>query len=222
MGFLWTDILAALREEESAWKGVAKGTNSDESTYKTSRAVYSACSYVGLKYEDMAAVIHMYAARNLMMHEGIDQLISARNFHDLARRLAQDYKELPTVIPPHEASRLNLMQTLIESLITMWFNPEEEEDRDNPQLWNSTGSLREYRKGLNLAEAEREKRCKATWAAVESRFIQKLAKDAEQRRTVAEGTARARIPELSITTPSGEKRVSSHNLELESTLAAKR
>ena len=141
-------------------------------------------------------------------------------YHSLAKRLAQDYRELTTIIPPAEASYLNLIQTLIDTLIDGWYSCDKS-DRDNEQSWIPKEELIKAHEALCPQAQEREEQRRVQWARMDEAFKAKLANDAKQRKVSMQALAGSTTPALS-QVEAGKKRVASRDLDMELRLAKKR
>jgi hypothetical protein len=116
--------------------------------FMTRIAASQACTMVGLNFTDMLASIHHYAVRNEVVHSNLLSLVKEGNFSALAKRLHDDYCDVPRLITCINDSTSDLMLTLIEWIINLWFD----RNRKEPEkygLWKSKKVLEDLYEELN-------------------------------------------------------------------------
>ena len=97
----------------------------------------------------MLSIIMHYAQRNELMHTNFVPLIRVGKFKDLSTILHNDLCYLRLVVPPGDFAESDLMQSLLESIIDIWFvRPEEDPHKENDGLWVPSQRLWEYWKEL--------------------------------------------------------------------------
>ena len=102
-------------------------------------ALYQTCGVIGFKFEDILAIIKLYATRNKLMHSDLSFLIKSGKPMTLAKQLHDDFCDLPNIVPVTQAAELHLIQQLIRTIISLWFTQEGEED--NWERWQPTDWL---------------------------------------------------------------------------------
>jgi hypothetical protein len=95
---------------------------------------------VGFNFNDTLAIIGHYATRNVLMHSNLFHIVKAWKPATLAKRLHDDFCDLPNIVPASQVAELNLMQQLIASIIGLWFRRDSEDDFE---MWSSTEALEE-------------------------------------------------------------------------------
>ncbi|MCJ1478199.1 hypothetical protein MMC13_006875 [Lambiella insularis] len=116
-----TDIGTRLKEEESAYKKFLK-TSEGHEDIPLHILISQACNTVGFCSEDMREIVKLYATRNELMHANLLILIKQGKPVDLAKRLHDDFCDLPNIVPA-----------------SLWF--EKRGDQDNIQRWAPTQRL---------------------------------------------------------------------------------
>jgi len=97
-GVYWTDIARQLAREDSKWRRFIIGDKTvTEDMVKTRLAVYDACTYIGLNFDDTVQVINMYGERNNLVHSSVLQMAEGL-WNDLRTSLHHDLRDLPLVI----------------------------------------------------------------------------------------------------------------------------
>jgi hypothetical protein len=156
----WTDIDARLGKEKEAYVKVLKGQMFHDQC-PTHIAVHHGCTGVGLNMNDMLSVIHIYATRSELLHANLMPLIKKGLYNDLAKRLHDDFCDIPLVIEVSEHMQADLMSNLLNTIIDLWFNRDPDEP-DNYQMWTSSTELQKLHKELigpnppNEADANKE------------------------------------------------------------------
>lgn len=74
-------------------------------------------------------------------------MIKHGHFHDLMKRLHDDFCNIPKVVSALDDVQLDLMVKLLETMINLWFDRDEEEP-DNMQMWSPSEELKKYYKEL--------------------------------------------------------------------------
>lgn len=147
----WTDIDANLQEEKPAYNRVLAGELAHNECL-THLAVAQACRHVGLNFNDMIQAIHLYSERNQVVHAGIISLIKDGFYMDLAKRLHDDFCDIPLLISADDANLIELMQHLVETIIDLLFDCDETEP-DNYQMWAPTKELKDRHKQLRAGNS---------------------------------------------------------------------
>ncbi|KAI9774730.1 MAG: hypothetical protein M1839_001650 [Geoglossum umbratile] len=142
----WTDIEATLQVEKGTYQKVLQGEDLHDEI-PTHIAISQACNRVGFNMRDMLSIIHHYAARNELLHANLIPLIKKGHYSDLKKRLHDDYCDVPLVIPAAEGFQSDLLLTLLESMIELWFN-RDPEDLNNHQMWEASEELKRHHKEL--------------------------------------------------------------------------
>ncbi|KAN0073005.1 hypothetical protein V8E54_009119 [Elaphomyces granulatus] len=135
----WTEIGQQLRAEQDAFKRCLDG-EMVHGQCPTTIAVTQACTRIGLNFMDTLASIHHYAVRNELVHSNLLSLVKEGDFWALAKRLHDDYCDVPRLATCINDSTSGLMLTLIESIINIWFD----RNRKEPEkygLWKSKKTL---------------------------------------------------------------------------------
>ena len=126
----WTEIGEQLRSEHKAYKKCLDGEMVHDQC-PTTIAVSQACTRIGLNFTDTMASIHHYAVRNELVHSNLLSLVKESNFWALAKRLHDDYCDVPRLTTCINDSTSDLMLTLIESIINIWFD----RNRKEPEIF---------------------------------------------------------------------------------------
>ena len=84
---------------------------------------------VGLNMDDMLSSIRHYVARNKLMHANLTALIKDNKFATLAKRLHDDYCNIPHLVFSLEGIFSSLMLHLIQAIIDSCFD----RDPDYPE-----------------------------------------------------------------------------------------
>lgn len=140
----WTEIDRKLELERPAYERVLKGADAHKEC-PTYIAVSQACTRVGFDLENMLKIIHHYAVRNELMHANLLPMIKHGQFHDLMKRLHDDFCNIPKIVSAPDDVQIDLMIKLLETMINLWFDRDEEEP-DNVQMWVPSEKLKKYHK----------------------------------------------------------------------------
>ena len=89
----------------------------------------------------MLAIFKLYATCNELMHSNLQQLIREGKPETLAKRLHDDFCDLPNIVPPSQIGELQIMQNLISTIIDLRFVKKRHED--NVERWVPTSRLDE-------------------------------------------------------------------------------
>jgi hypothetical protein len=106
-------------------------------------AVAEVCRSVGFNTDEMLAAVELYAARNQVVHANLATLIKNGSFHDLQKRLYNDFCDITRVISAVEGLPAQLMSKLLRGMTDRWFI-RNKRDPDNFQLWKPTEDLEAY------------------------------------------------------------------------------
>ena len=142
----WTEIDRKLLREKPAYDQVLKGANA-HSECPTHITISQICTRVGFDLDHMLAVIHHYAVRNELLHANLLPMIKHGHYHDLMKRLHDDFCNIPKVVFALEDVQFDLMVKLLETMINLWFDRDEDEP-DNMQMWSPSEELKRYHKEL--------------------------------------------------------------------------
>jgi hypothetical protein len=143
----WTDIDKRLINEQDIYERCRQRGENLNGQCPTTVAVSQACNIVGLNLTDMLQNIHYYAVRNEIVHANLLALVKDGEFPTLAKRLYDDYCDVPRFIACFENRTSDMMLTLIESIINLWFD----RDLDEPeqyQFWTAKKALKDLYKEL--------------------------------------------------------------------------
>lgn len=77
--------------------------------------------------DDLFTIIYHYAVRNELPHANFLPMIKHGHFHDLMKRLHDDFCYIPKFVSAPEDMQLDLMVKLLETMIKLWFDRDEEE-----------------------------------------------------------------------------------------------
>ena len=147
LGRYWSEINKTIVLERPAWaKFLSTGTGYEGCL--THVLISDICRSVGFEINDMLAVIDLYATRKEIVHADLALLIKRGKFHDLQKRLYDDFCDVPRVVPAADASTARILSYLIEDMINRWFI-RDQEFPDNIQMWVPTGRLLDDYKKLN-------------------------------------------------------------------------
>ena len=207
----WTEINDRINREKVAYKNVLKGKMQHDDC-PTILAVAAVCDRIGLTVDQTLSVIHLYAARNDLVHSDFEVTIREKRWFDLRTHLYKDLINLPAILPPEETTQLNLMQHLINTLIDMWFT-REDGDYDNIQAWKNTEALEKYQKALQGRQDEQDK-AKRTLQQESERHLMKRLRDEEKLKRLLESASSAQLISTTLSIGKG-KRVASARLQVE-------
>lgn len=119
----WTDIHQDLDNESTAWRQRRlRDPMITDNDVKTTLAVHEACVKMGLNTDVTITAINMYADRNDLVHSSVTRIIENRHWSPLARKLAEDLRDLPLVTPAHLCHTIPVVQAIIESVIEEHFD----------------------------------------------------------------------------------------------------
>lgn len=93
---IWSEISSELHSEEKSWARYGSGR---PALVPTTLAVYEACQHIGIGYQNMIQIIHVYADRNIAFYRGLTETIEGKNFNQVARWLDQDLQDLLSLVP---------------------------------------------------------------------------------------------------------------------------
>jgi hypothetical protein len=133
--------------------------------------------------DDMLGSIRHYAVRNELVHSNLTALIKENRFATLAKRLHDDYCDIPRLISPLEDMPSSLMLHLLEVIIDLWF----ERDSDYPEeyeAWSPKNTLRQLRDELRGSGNEAEVNKKISQEI--NKGLRKALRDAEKTRELTD------------------------------------
>ncbi|MCJ1421830.1 hypothetical protein MMC32_008197 [Xylographa parallela] len=134
----WTEISERLLSETDDYRKLLKtGIGHDKCSLHIT--IQQACVSVGFDMNDMLAIIKLYATRNELMHANLLLLIKQGKPITLAKRLHDDFCDLPNIVPASQVAEMQLMQQLIDAIINLWFKKQGQED--NVERWAPTEIL---------------------------------------------------------------------------------
>lgn len=130
---------------------------------KTRLAVYDACTYIGLSFDDTVQVIDMYAERNNLVHSSVMQMAERGLWNDLRASLHHDLQDLPLVIPPEGKASIPILVHVINAIVDTYFdrNENKSDDYNYWQLKPETVRRASEIKASAEAQAERAEMVKA-------------------------------------------------------------
>lgn len=98
-------------------------------------ALMNAADVMGVDFDHLLTTICAYATRNRLMHSTVNEYIQNGKFHDLARILHEDERDLPLIIPyersEEKAALLQIIATIKEEIFDV-----DKDFPDDHQLWN--------------------------------------------------------------------------------------
>lgn len=106
-------------------------------------ALVSAATTMGVDFDHLLTSISAYATRNRLMHSTVNEFIQAGRFHDLAKVLHEDERDLPLIIPYERSEEKVALLQIIKTIKEEFFDVHKDFP-DDYQLWNHT------RKGQNF------------------------------------------------------------------------
>ena len=124
----WTEICEKLSKEGKFYADLLK-TGKGWDMCPIHMTIYETCTIIGFNFNDILAIIKLYARRNELMHSNLQLLIKEGKPWTLAKRLHDDFCDLPNIVPPSQVGELRLMQQLISTVIDLWFTRETNEDQ---------------------------------------------------------------------------------------------
>lgn len=84
-------------------------------------ALMNAADVMGVDFDHLLTSISAYATRNRLMHSTVNEFIQNGKFHDLARILHEDERDLPLIIPyersEEKAALLQIIATIKEEFL---------------------------------------------------------------------------------------------------------
>lgn len=142
----WSEVSRNLDEEQNAYEEVLRGKRLHDQC-PTYLAISHTCRRVGFNMDDMLSAIRHYAVRNELVHANLTALIKDNKFATLAKRLHDDYCDVPRLTSPLEEMPSALMLQLIEAIINLWFDRDPDYPEDY-ETWSSNETLRQLRNEL--------------------------------------------------------------------------
>ncbi|KAK3364306.1 hypothetical protein B0T25DRAFT_529761 [Lasiosphaeria hispida] len=165
----WTDIAREIQNEASDWDKWESGDETVKESIKTRLAVYNACNYIGLNFDETRQTIMLYGDRNSILHTSVLRLVEKGMWHKLSGLLHDDLRDLPIVTPLRFKSSIPILQHIIECVIDRYY----QRDPSAPHNYNRwTPKEESYRRAAELTES-REQRAKR--AAEEKARVQEAA-----------------------------------------------
>jgi hypothetical protein len=107
----------------------------------TIKAIYKTCEIINFDWREMIMAIRSYSDRNLLMHNGLDQLLNDGNVTALAERIYKDLWDLPKVFSAEFAADEVMLESILGQLIAMWFE-QPPDTEDEPTRWYPTEALK--------------------------------------------------------------------------------
>ena len=143
----WAEISDTLRLETPSWEAVLMG-KPEHASCPTHMAISKACRSLGFDVKEVVTMICLYATRNKIVHADLEGLIKEGKFNDLAKRLHDDYCDVPKAfINELEAF---ILSKALKQIIDKWF-VRHKVDPDNYQLWTPTAELSQMYMDLSTA-----------------------------------------------------------------------
>lgn len=113
-------------------------------------ALMNAADVMGVDFNHLLTSISAYATRNHLMHSTVNEFIQNGKFHDLAKILHEDERDLPLIIPyecsEEKAALLHIIATIKEEFFDV-----DEDFPDDYQLWNHTSKGKNFMSNQALA-----------------------------------------------------------------------
>lgn len=100
-------------------------------------ALMRAAEAMGVDFNHLLTSISAYATRNRLMHSTVKEFIQNGKFHDLAKIIHEDERNLPLIIPYERSEEKAALLQIIATIKEEFFDV----DKDFPddyQLWNHT------------------------------------------------------------------------------------
>ena len=146
-----TDLSKKISQEKPQWDKVNIDTTKVPITY----AIYLSTRHLGIQFEAMIDIIHLYADRNHIFHKGLDEALAQEDYADIAQWIDRDIKDLSSVIPMEFLDQEAGVQAALTALRSHWFD---RQGSTNPKAWAATKHLREHaaKKKLDPEKAARE------------------------------------------------------------------
>jgi len=144
-----------------------------EDTVKTRLAVYDACTYIGLSFDDTVQVINMYAERNNLVHLSVMQMAERGLWNDLRASLRHDLRDLPPVIPPEGKVSMPILVHVINAIVDTYFNRNEDRP-DDYNYWQLNSETVRRASEMKASAEVQAKRAKMEKAQIEEEAIKKF------------------------------------------------
>lgn len=106
-------------------------------------ALMNAADALGVNFDHLLTSISACATRNRLMHSTVNEFIQNGRFHDLAKILHEDERDLPLIIPYERSEEKAALLQIISTIKEEFFDVDQDFP-DDYQLWNHT------RKGKNF------------------------------------------------------------------------
>jgi hypothetical protein len=180
----WTDVHKTLADEKAVYEKVLNG----EPLYDqcpTHFAISQACMTVGFSKDNMLSIIDHYARRNELLHSNMIPFIKNGMFHDLTKRLHDDFCDIPLVIMPLQEVQSELMVALLNTMIDHWF----ERDPDQPnnhQMWIPSANLKKLHKDLKGPKPPNEADLNKEISEIIVKGLKRRLRDAEKEKELVE------------------------------------
>lgn len=113
-------------------------------------AVFAASQGLGMNLDKILEVIDLYGTRNELVHASFTELLKERKWHQLSRRLHDDFVRIPLLVPAGEQDKIHLMRAILDSIIDLWFE-RNESDPEEYQAWRRSKTVAKLYNDLSAA-----------------------------------------------------------------------
>lgn len=113
-------------------------------------ALMNVAEAMGVGFDHLLTSISAYATRNRLMHSAVNEFIQNGKFHDLAKILHEDERDLPLIIP-YERSEEKIALLQIIATIKEEFFDVDQDFPDDYQSWNHTRKGKIFKSNQALA-----------------------------------------------------------------------
>jgi len=172
-GVYWTDIARQLAREDSKWRRFIIGDKTvTEDMVKTRLAVYDACTYIGLNFDDTVQVINN-GERNNLVHSSVLQMAERGLWNDLRTSLHHDLRDLPLVIPPEDKASIPVLVHVINAIVDTYFDRNEDRP-DDYNYWQLKPETLRRASEIKASAEVQSKRAEIEKAQIEEEAIKKF------------------------------------------------